>query len=396
MSNLPAGRHAGWAVVAAFCVHACADSGTGGRTADNFLQPDPLGPPDAIFPEDFGYVHTAVELPDGHVLVADPLGGALYRVDMDGGTRTVVGGTGQGPGEYLQPDAVWPFRGDSTLLVDLGNARLVRIGPDLVFGASRPIATFAGDEAAVMVLPDAVDGEGNAFVSVLGGYPPPDSGAILRVGLTTAAVDTVATYKLREYEMTETDDGTYVIPVRLSPQDAWGVDADGSVVIVRAGHYGVNWFAPNGAVTYGDTIPYAPVPVTRADMAEDLRATQRHGGITMDSGVSEDGTRTTAFSRGGFGPPDEEVDYDDYFWHDVKPAFHNTTVRVDPLGRAWVRRHLPADSGTRYDLFNRGGQPVKVLTLEGDRIVAGFGPAHVYIVTFDEVDLAYLERYRLP
>ena len=396
MSNLPASRHAVWAVVAAFCVPACADSGTGGGTTDNLVQAESLGPADAVFPEDFGYVHTAVELPDGQVLVADPLGKALYRVDMDDGTRTVVGGLGEGPGEYLQPDAVWPFQGDSILLVDLGNARLVRIGPDLVFGASRPIATFAGDEAPVMVLPDAVDGEGNAFVSVLGGYPPPDSGAILRVGLTTAAVDTVARYKLREYEITETDDGTYVIPIRLSPQDAWGVAPDGSVVIARAGHYGVNWMAPNGAVTYGDTIPYAPVPVTRADMAEDLRAAQRHGGISMDSGVSEDGARTTNFSRGGFGPPDEEVDYDDYTWHDVKPAFHNAVVRVDPLGRAWVRRHLPADSDTRYDLFNRSGQLVRALTLESDRIVAGFGPAHVYIVTFDELDLAYLERYRLP
>ena len=383
-----------WAVVAAVCVSACGDSGAGGTSTDDYVQPESLGPPDAVFPDDFGYVHSAVELSGGHVLVADPLGKALYRVDMDDATRAVVGSIGQGPGEYRQPDAVWPFRGDSILLVDLGNARLVRIGPDLVFGGSRPIATFAGDDAPVMVLPDAVDEEGNAFVSVLGGYPPPDSGAILRIGLTT--VDTVARYKLREYEVTETDDGTYVIPIRLSPQDAWGVAADGSVVIVRAGHYGVNWYAPNGAVTHGDTIPHAPVPVTREDMAEDLRAAQRHGGISIDVGVREDGTRAANFSRGGFGPSDEEVDYDDYTWHDVKPAFHNAPVRVDPLGRAWVRRHLPADSGTRYDLFNRRGQLVRALTLEGDRIVAGFGRAHVYIVAFDDVDLAYLERYRLP
>ena len=385
-----------WAVVAAVCVPACRDSGAGGMSTGDHVQPEPLGPPDAAFPGNFGYVHTAVELSGGHVLVADPLGKALYRVDMENGTRAVVGSIGQGPGEYLQPDAVWPIRGDSILLVDLGNARLVRIGPDLVFGQSRPIAAFSGDRAPVMVLPTAVDEQANAFVSVLGGYPPPDSGAILRVGLTTGTVDTIAGYKLREYEVAETDDGTYVIPIRMSPQDAWGVAPDGSVVIARAGHYGVNWFAPNGAVTHGDTIPYAPVPVTGADMAEDLRAARRHGGISIDVGVHEDGARTANFSRGGFGPPDEEVAYDDYTWRDVKPAFHNTTVRVGPLGRAWVRRHQPAESGTRYDLFNRRGQLVRALTLEGDRIVAGFGRAHVYIVAFDEVDLAYLERYELP
>lgn len=385
----------GWAVVAAFCVLAC-ESGAPGTGEDGHAQPESLGPPDAVFPGDFGYVHTAVELPGGHVLVADPLGKALYRVDMDSGTRTVVGRVGAGPSEYLQPDAVWPLRGDSILLVDLGNARLVRIGPDLVFGASHPIAMFAGDDAAVMVLPDAVDAEGNAYVPVLGGYPPPDSGAILRVATATATVDTVARYKLREYEVTETDDGTYVIPIRLSPRDAWGTAADGSVVIARAGQYGVNWIAPNGTVRHGDTISYSPVPVTRAEMEEDLRASQRHGGIVIDMGVREDGTRAANFARGGFGPPDEEVDYDDYTWHDVKPAFHGAAVRVDPLGRAWVRRHLPADSGTRYDLFDRAGQLVTALTLGGDRVVAGFGRAHVYIVAFDALDLAFLERYRMP
>ena len=239
-----------WVGVAAICLPACGDSGAGGMGTDDHMPPEPLGPPDVVFPGDFGYVHTAVELSDGHVLVADPLGKALYRVDMENGRRTVVGSIGQGPGEYRQPDAVWPIRGDSILLVDLGNARLVHIGPDLAFGRSHPIATFSGDDAPVMVLPAAVDEEGHAFVSVLGGYPPPDSGAILRIGLTMATVDTIARYKLREYEITETDDGTYVIPIRMSPQDAWGVAPDGSVVIVRAGHYGVNWFLPNGIVIY--------------------------------------------------------------------------------------------------------------------------------------------------
>ena len=172
--------------------------------------------------------------------------------------------------------------------------------------------------------------------------------------------------------------------------------ADGSIVVARAGHYGVNWIARNGTVIHGDTIPYARLPVTTAEMEEDLRASQRHGGIVMDMGVREDGTRAANFSRGGFGPPDEEVDYDDYTWHDVKPAFHNATVRVDPLGRAWVRRHVPAGSGTRYDLFDRGGRLVRALTLGGDRVVAGFGRAHVYIIAFNEFDLAFLERYRMP
>ena len=36
------------------------------------------------------------------------------------------------------------------------------------------------------------------------------------------------------------------------------------------------------------------------------------------------------------------------------------------------------------------------VTLDGDRRVAGFGAASVYMVSFSELDLAYLERYALP
>ena len=90
-------------------VQACADAGTG--DAADPRRPVSLGAPNAVFPEDFGYVHTALELPGGDVLAADPLGKALYRVNMDAGVRTVVGRLGEGPEEYQQPDAVWPLPG---------------------------------------------------------------------------------------------------------------------------------------------------------------------------------------------------------------------------------------------------------------------------------------------
>jgi hypothetical protein len=44
-----------------------------------------LGAPTAAFPEDFGAIQSVREMPDGSVLVADPLGGALYSVDLDAG-----------------------------------------------------------------------------------------------------------------------------------------------------------------------------------------------------------------------------------------------------------------------------------------------------------------------
>ncbi len=92
-----------------------------------------LESPQAVSPQDFSYFHTVRELAGGDVLVADPFSQALFRVDLDSGTRTRIGGVGEGPSEYQSPDAVWPLPGDSTLLVDLGNARLTTLDPHLEF-----------------------------------------------------------------------------------------------------------------------------------------------------------------------------------------------------------------------------------------------------------------------
>ena len=376
-------------------VQACADAGTG--DAADPRRPVSLGPPDAVFPEDFGYVHTVRELPGGDVLVADPLGKALYRVDMDAGVRAVVGKLGEGPGEYQQPDAVWPLPGDSTLLVDLGKGQLVRVGPELEFGTAHPIAMFQGDGGVVMAIPAGIDLGGNVYAATTGGFPPdPDGrGAILRIGLAEGSVDTAGSFKRIDVVVEEIEDGVMVSPIPLSPQDAWGVAADGSVVVARSLGYGVDWHAPDGSVTHGDTIPYEPVPITTAEKAEYFRDRRRHAGVGMGISSSFDGSTTTTFFRGSSGGS-EEPDYDNYSWPSVNSALHPTTVRVDPLGRAWVQRHLPADTGTAYDLFDRQGQLVRVVTLEGDRRVAGFGRESVYMVGFDEFDLAYLERYGLP
>ena len=82
------------------------------------------------FPEGFGLLSNVRELPDGKVLVADPLGQILAALDMDAGTMDMWGREGGGPREYRQPDAVHALPGDSTLLVDLGNGRLTVIAPD--------------------------------------------------------------------------------------------------------------------------------------------------------------------------------------------------------------------------------------------------------------------------
>lgn len=76
--------------------------------------------------------------------------------------------------------------------------------------------------------------------------------------------------------------------------------------------------------------------------------------------------------------------------------FFDDRIPVDPMGRVWVRRFVEAGEDTTYDVLDGAGERVSTYTLEADRRVVGFGDATVYVVSYDEFDLNYLERYDLP
>ena len=362
-----------------------------------------LGSPTAVFPEDFGSIQTIRELPDGRVLVADPLSNALYAVDMNAGTRVVIGREGEGPEEYLQPDAVWPLPGGSTLLVDLGNGRLTTLDADLEFVDTRPIATGdprpGSDSPLVLAMPRGVDGEGNIYAEAVGmGFsgPTPDSAAILRISSTGQGVDTVAMVKRQERRRTESgganNHSVSISPIPLSPQDAWGVAADGSVVVARTLDYHIDWVSADGTVVRGAPQPFDPVRIGTAEKEEYVAAQSRSGGGVGMQVMINNGVMQMSFQRGVGG----RREIDQYEWPDRKPPVYGGRVIVDPLNRAWVQRHVDAGEPTTYDLFDRAGSLTGTVTLDHGKRIVGFGSRSVYVVTYDEFDLNYLERYALP
>lgn len=369
---------------------------TGGAAAE---QDNSFGAPTAAFPEDFGTIQTVRELADGRVLVADPLGGALYTVDMDAGTRTQIGTEGQGPGEYRQPDAVWALPGDSSLVVDLGNGRMIAVGPDMSFGGTTPLSAGDPRSGMVIAIPQAVDGSGQVYARSMGGGPGgamPDSGAVLRVARATFTVDTVARFKLEDRTVVRSgsanNQSVNVSPVPLSPQDTWGVARDGSVVVARSSDYHLEWFGPDGTVTRGDPRPFDAVPINQAKKEEWARVQgQSGGGIGISVNV-QNGAVQMNFSRGGQG----EVDLTQYTWPDVAPPFYDGRILVDANNRAWVRRHVRPGQPTTYDVFDRSASHVTTLTLPANKRLIGFGNRTAYVVAYDEFDLNYLERYAMP
>lgn len=362
-----------------------------------------LGSPTATIAEDFGSIQTVREMPDGRVLVADALGGALYAIDMDAGTRKQIGAQGQGPEEYRQPDAAWTLPGDSTLLVDLGNGRMISLGPDLSFGSTSPLSAGDPRTGMVIALPQGVDAEGYVYARSMGGGmmgSPPDSGAVLRIERGTFTVDTVATFKLEDRTVSRSggpgEQNVRLSAVPLSFEDAWGVAADGSVVIVRSGDYHIEWVGRDGSVTAGAPTPYDPVSIGTGEKEEWSRGrTQTGGGIGISLEIGPEGARTS-FGRGMGGGGGDEEDLDQYDWPEVKPPFYSGRVVVDPDSRAWVRRHVEAGEPATYDVFDRSAAHVATYTLPNNKRVIGFGTSSIYVVAVDEFDLNYLERYTMP
>ena len=358
----------------------------------------PLGTPTATFPEDFGTIQTVRELPDGRVLVADPLGKTLYAVDLDRGTRTVIGSEGEGPEEYGQPDAVWPLPGDSTLLVDLGNGRLVALGPNMGFGPTSPIGFGDPRQGMVVALPQGIDGRGNVYARAMGQMgQQSDSAAILRINRSTKAVDTVAMFKMQDRKITESgganNRNVSMSPIPLSPEDAWGVGPNGAIAIARAGDYHVEWHRLDGSVVRGPAIPFTAERIGNAEKEEFVGESGRSGGGVGISIAIDNGAVQMNFSRGGGGGQRE---IDQYEWPDRKPPVYGERLNIDNQSRVWVRRHVDAGEPSTYDVFDQQGQRVATFTLGHGKRIVGLGASSVYVVAFDEFDLNYLERYNLP
>ena len=359
-----------------------------------------LGEPSATLAEDFGLIQTVREMPDGRVLVADPLGRALYLVDFDARTRTVVGSEGGGPGEYLQPDAVWPLPGDSTLLVDLGNGRLVAMGPEGSFGPTMPLASGSPGSTGglILAMPQGVDAGGRIYVRGTAGFgrEEVDSAAIVRVDRETQAIDTVGTYLTQARIVDRRGGNVSVAPVPLSPEDAWGVAPDGSIAIARAAGYRLDWIRPDGALVAGPPVPTEVLPIGRPEMEEWDRDRGRNSGLSISISVNAgDGAVQTNFQRGG-GRGRGETDFDAYQWPETLPAVHAGRVPIDPEGRAWVRRRVGAGGPSTYDVFDGEGTRLATVEVGLDRVIVGFGAAAVYVVAYDAFDLNYLERYAMP
>ncbi len=367
----------------------------GGAPGTAGAQEVELTAPLAAYAEPFGLIGGVRELSDGRVLVADPLGGALFR--LDAGLRRIekLGTEGEGPGEYRQPDGLWPLGDDTSLLIDLGNARLTVVRPDGTLGESSPIVLSGGSGPGGMTLaiPRGSDDAGHVYFAGSPFSPDGmrDSVDVFRLDRSSGDYEPVATLRAPEITEQRSGENIGIQRVPLGRADIWGATPSGGLYIARERDYSVEFISPGGATKKGPPAEVRSVRIGGAEKDEWADERARNGGVRVDFG-SVGGQPRVSMSRS----TGRRSDVDGLPWPDRKPPFVEGRIRVDATGHGWIRRSEPAGRPALYDVFDQAGRLVQSVRFPEGRTLVAFGESSLYAASTDAFDQQFLERYSMP
>ncbi|MBK6485887.1 MAG: hypothetical protein IPF98_03250 [Gemmatimonadetes bacterium] len=351
-----------------------------------------LRAPTATLTHDFSQIRGVRELPDGRVLLTDRLEERLVVADFASGRVQVIGRPGRGPLEYHLPTSLIPMSGDSTLLIDEGNSRLVVVTPALTIARSFSLRIPG---IGVALSARAVDAQGRYYLQIPGWISNArergDSVWVVRYDLRRATVDTIALIQGATTPPNRNDRQLGIPFVPFAPQDGWAAGADGRVAIVRANEYRVDWRSADGRMSPGIAVPSDRVPVTMADRVAFTRrfiANSPIGGRDPNGGMSaapaellQEKTIREVAARNTFAA--------------VMGPFTQAAPLVAIDGTLWVERSGHVGTRSTWDVFDAAGRNVRRTTLPAGRRLVALGRASAYLVATDDDGLERLERYAL-
>ncbi|MFQ5705624.1 MAG: hypothetical protein ACE5HT_16595 [Gemmatimonadales bacterium] len=366
-----------------------------------------LPEPEASFAHGFTRVAGVRELSDGRVIVLDVNDRTVQVIDSAWNTMTQIGRHGSGPGEYIAPYALFPLPGDSTAVPDRQNMRMLVITPDTKPGGFLNPAGAAGrgrkrypservGAGGLGLLPASTsDGHGYYYtraqpivVSSTGKLELADSMAIERWSAMSAKRDTAGFVPYTLPPNSQILKGMFFYQPTdfraFQAHDQWAVAPDGRLAIVHVEPYRVDFVTPSGERRNGPLIAYDPVRMTEAHKRQ-WREEQRQSRPTIV--VTPDGRSGTVNTTS---PPREPK------WPKYLPPFvRYPAAHFASDGMLWVERTTPVGEPHTFDIIDGTGRVIEQLKLPVKRRLVGFGRGTVYLVRVNEVDLEFLERYRL-
>lgn len=342
------------------------------------------GNPTGRFDGDVTAISGVFELPDGRLLLSDFREPALYLVDLRTHTSSLIGRSGSGPNEYQQPGGIYIGTGDTILVLDRQQARVLLVTPNGRVAGMRSVAVQGTSGSSDLDVDrtrlDAVGTphflDPNSAFGIRRGRPV-DSVPLWRFDPVRQRADTVVQLRQPETRIISAE-GNVVRSQRVlfSPADGWAVAPDGRVAVIRSEPYRVEWITRDGRVVRGPEIAYTPVPVAKADRD----AVSNQGGR---AGVGSPGGALKG-SLTGVAP----------IFADAKPAFNPDDIIVAPNGYLWVGRMMPANSASVvYDVFDARGERIDRISFPARSRVVGFGTGAVYVSERDSEDLPHLRKY---
>lgn len=338
------------------------------------------------FATTFSAISHLVELADGRVLLHDPIEQQLGIANLQNGSFTELARLGQGPMEYRSVGAMHRIAGDTILIWDPRNNRIVAVAP-----TGTMLGAWGNPGAASLsgTIPLAIDQQRRWFVPMRQ-VSTGDTSFVVRMSPGAQKRDTLIGYATPRARPTRGPAGVIrVVAPGFPPVDAWGVFPDGKVLFVRGDNYRPEIFHPSGSRTLFAAIPFTPVRVSAADRAAHLRETEAELRRMV-------GMELASAARGGAPMPGIEA-VEPERWPTQLPPLRATEILVDSRSRAWVMVHdASRAAGNRYDLLDTKATRVDAIKLPvGVRLLA-MGRGVFYAIREDGDGLVQLLRYPLP
>jgi len=268
--------------------------------------------------------------------VLAPADNAVAIADVSAKRLTPLGSK-----EFRNPSSIF-FAADTLYIGDWGFRRLTLWSPQ-----GRKLRSIPASNLVRGTLPRARDDAGRFYLDL---YPRPgadgsgnrDSAAVVLMDAAFTKADTIA--RLAPLDIAEVvgEAGRRFERRVFSGMDRWGVLGDGSLWVARVYDNRVDWRAPDGGWTRGQSLPDRVLEVTRYDRELFLRKF----------------------------PPELRATAQDLPFAALKPPFESgLTQSPDQI---WLEKsRAPADSSRRYHVVNRQGKLVREVRIRGQGRIVG-------------------------